>query len=108
MAQSVRQAARQKALEAQRAKRREREASERRRGALGVDVTVAIEERDAAVARHELAAGQALRALTRDEGVSLQDVGEWVPDVGTSEVKRLLRDAERSDPAPTVSREPAS
>ena len=94
MSQSVRQAARQKALSAQREKRHEREAAEKRRGALGVDAVIAIEERDAAIIRHELAAGRALLALTKEEGVSLQDVSEWVPDVDLSEVKRLRKVAE--------------
>ena len=60
MGQSVRQVARRQALEAQAKRRRERAEIERRCSALGVDVVVALTERDAAVERYERAAGVAL------------------------------------------------
>lgn len=74
MGKSVRQEARARALAAQAAKQRERQESEKRRSALGVDVAVALEERDAAVARLEFVAGQALEQLVEREGVAEADL----------------------------------
>ncbi|MCL4369254.1 MAG: hypothetical protein M1337_08865, partial [Actinobacteria bacterium] len=81
-------------MQAHARRRRERDAAERPRSSHGVDVAMALEERDAAVQRHEEAAGRALATLTRDEGVNVADVSDWVPEVSTAEVKRLRRLAE--------------
>jgi hypothetical protein len=89
--QSVRQAARRSALETQ-AKRRAAQAEAMRRwSALGVDVVVALSERDAAVRRLERAAGTALRTLTREEGLTLPAACEWAGDLPVAEAKRLRR-----------------
>lgn len=96
MGQSVRQQARQQALALQEEKRKERRERERRRSTLGVDVTVALQERDAAIERHDLAAGVALRRLTSEEGVSVADLAEWVPGLEPNEAKRLLKIAQAS------------
>ena len=91
MGQSVRQTARKSALETQAKRRRERAQAERRCSALGVDVAVALTERDAAVERLERAAGTALVKLTRDEGRTLAEACEWADNLPTAEAKRLLR-----------------
>jgi hypothetical protein len=94
MGQSVRQAARRQALESQAMRRRDRAAAEKRRSALGVDVVVALGERDAAVERHERAAGAALVTLTRDEGLTVTEACEWAGYLSAAEAKRLRRLAE--------------
>lgn len=91
MGQSVRQGARRRALEAQALRRREQVEVERRRSALGVDVVVALSERDAAIARWERLAGEALVKLTRDERLTLRDACEWAGDLTLAEAKRLRR-----------------
>jgi len=90
MVPSVRQVARQQALEVQRRKRAERRAAEKRRTALAVEVAVALGERDASAVRHELVAARSLRTLVRSESVRLQDIEDWVPDLTTAEARRLL------------------
>ena len=94
MGQSVRQIARRQALEAQTKRRRERAEAERRMSALGVDVVVALTERDAAVARLERAAGEALEKLTHDEHLTINEACEWAGDMPVAEAKRLRRLAE--------------
>jgi hypothetical protein len=89
--QSVRQAARRSALEGQAKRRRARAEAMRRWSALGVDVLVALSERDAAVERLERAAGTALRKLTRDEGLTLPEACEWAGDLSVAEARRLRR-----------------
>lgn len=91
MGQSVRQGARRRALEAQALRRREQVEVERRRSALGIDVVVALSERDAAIARWERLAGEALVKLTRDERLTLRDACEWAGDLTLAEAKRLRR-----------------
>jgi hypothetical protein len=66
--QSVRQAARRSALDAQAVLRKERADRERRLEALAVAVLTALGERDAAVRDAERRAGEALRTMTIDEG----------------------------------------
>lgn len=105
MGQSIRQRARARAVQAAAQRRRERAEAEKRCLALGVDVAVALGERDEAVRRRELRAGEALVKLTRDEGVNISDVGEWVPDVPAAEVKRLRRLAEAEKEARRVRRD---
>ena len=94
MGQSVRQIARRQALEVQSKRRRERDEAERRISALGVDVVVALTERDAAVARLERVAGKALGKLTRDEQLTINEACEWAGDLPVAEAKRLRRLAE--------------
>ena len=91
MGQSVRQTARKSALETQAKRRRERAEAERRWSALGIDVAVALTERDAAVDRLERAAGAALVKLTQDEGLTLSSACEWADNLPTAEAKRLVR-----------------
>jgi hypothetical protein len=55
-------------------------------------VLVAIRERDAAVADAERRAGQALREMTEDEGLSVREAVEWCGDeITTREATRLRR-----------------
>ena len=95
MGKSVRQEARARALAAQAERRRERQEAEKRRSALGVDVAVALGERDAAVARLEIAAGSALESLVVDNEEAIAaalkaDLGRqpfeaWLADVASTE-----------------------
>ena len=89
--QSVRQAARRSALDAQAVLRKERADRERRLEGLAVNVLTALGERDGAVRDTERRAGEALQTMTIDEGLSLREavdvVREWRPYRG--EVTRL-------------------
>jgi hypothetical protein len=90
--QSVRQAARRSALDAQAARRRERADRERRLEALAVAVPTALGERDRAVKDAEMRAGEALRAMSVDEGVSVREAVEWCgTGITVREVSRLRR-----------------
>ena len=94
--QSMRQAARRSALDAQAALRKERADRERRREALAVAVLTALGERDALVRDAERRAGQALRTMTEDEGLSLREAVEWCGSgVSMREVTRLRRLADQ-------------
>jgi hypothetical protein len=96
--QSVRQAARRAAMEAQAARRRERAERERRLEALGVQVVVAVSERDAAVVESERRAGEALRQMTDEEGLTVGEAVEWCAEVVSArEATRLRRLASESD-----------
>jgi hypothetical protein len=75
--QSVRQAARRSALEAQAVLRKERADRDHRLEGLAVDVLTALGERDRAVRDAERRAGEALRAMTDDEGLSMREAVEW-------------------------------
>ena len=91
--QSVRQAARRSALDAQAARRRERADRERRLEALAVAVLTALGERDGAVKDAERRAGEALRAMSVDEGLSVREVVEWCgTGITVREVRRLAGD----------------
>jgi hypothetical protein len=68
--QLARQAARRSALDAQAVLRKERADRERRLEALAVAVLTALGERDALVRDAEQRAGEALRSMTDDEGLS--------------------------------------
>jgi hypothetical protein len=70
--QWVRQAARRSALDAQAVLRKERADRARRLEALAVAVLTALGERHALVWDAERRAGQALRSMTNDEGLSLR------------------------------------
>jgi hypothetical protein len=88
--QSVRQAARRSALDAQAARRRERADRERRLEALAVAVLTALGERDRAVKDAEMRAGEALRAMSVDEGLSVREAVEWCgTGITVREVSRL-------------------
>ena len=90
--QSIRQAARRAALDAQSKRRRGRAAREKRLEDLAVRVLVAVRERDAAVAEAERRAGEALREMTEDEGLSARDAVEWCGDeITVREATRLRR-----------------
>lgn len=91
MGRSVRQIARRRALEAQAKRRQERAEVEQRCSALGIDVVVALSERDAAVERHERAAGVALTELVESEGLTLAEACAWAGEVTVAEGKRLRR-----------------
>ena len=90
--QSIRQEARRAALDVQSKRRRERAGRERRLEGLAVRVLVAVGERDAAVADAERRAGEALREMTEDEGLSVREAVEWCGDeITTREATRLRR-----------------
>src|SRR5512132_1757898 len=90
--QSMRQAARRSALDAQAALRKARADRERRREALAVVGLTALGERDALVRDAERRAGQALRTMTEDEGLSLREAVEWCGrGLTLREMTRLLR-----------------
>jgi hypothetical protein len=90
--QSVRQAARRAALDAQAVLRKERADRERRLEGLAVAVLTAIGERDGAVWDAERRAGEALRTMTGDEGLSVRAAAEWCGNAVTMrEVTRLRR-----------------
>jgi hypothetical protein len=90
--QSVRQAARRSVLDAQAVLRKERADRERRLEALAVAVLTALAERDALVRDAERRAGQALRTMTDDEGLSVRDAVNWCGSgITVREITRLLR-----------------
>jgi hypothetical protein len=90
--QSVRQEARRSALDAQAARRKERADRERRLEALAVAVLTALGERDGAVKDAERRAGEALRAMSEDEGLSVREAVEWCgAGITVREVTRLRR-----------------
>jgi hypothetical protein len=66
--QSVRQAARRSALDAQAVLRKQRADRERRLGGLAVAVLTALGERDGAVRDTERRAGEALQTMTTEVG----------------------------------------
>jgi hypothetical protein len=90
--QSARQAARRAALDAQAVLRKQRADRERRLEGLAVAVLTAIGERDGAVWDAERRAGEALRTMTGDEGLSVRAAAEWCGNAVTMrEVTRLRR-----------------
>ena len=90
--QSVRQVARRSALDAQAARRKERADRERRLEALAVAVLTALGERDGAVKDAERRAGEALRAMSDDEGLSVREAVDWCgTGITVREVTRLRR-----------------
>jgi hypothetical protein len=90
--QSVRQAARRSALDTQAVLRKERADRERRLESLAVEVLTALGERDALVRNIERRAGQALRTMTDDEGLSLREAVDWCGSrITLREITRLLR-----------------
>jgi hypothetical protein len=90
--QSVRQAARRSALDARAVLRKERADRERRLEGLAVAVLTALGERDALIRDAEQRAGQALRTMTDDEGLSLREAVDWCGGgLTVREITRLLR-----------------
>jgi hypothetical protein len=90
--QSIRQEARRAALDGQSKRRRERADLEKRLEGLAVRVLVAIRERDAAMADADRRAGQALREMTEDEGLSVREAVEWCGgEITLREATRLRR-----------------
>ena len=90
--QSVRQAARRSAVDAQAARRKERADRERRLEGLAVAVLTALGERDGAVKDAERRAGEALRAMSDDEGLSVREAVDWCgTGITVREVTRLRR-----------------
>jgi hypothetical protein len=88
--QSVRQAARRSALDAQAILRRERADRERRLEGLAVAVLTALGERDAAIRDTEKRAGMALQTMTIEENLSLREAVEWC-DSGALTVREVTR-----------------
>jgi hypothetical protein len=81
--------------------RKERADRERRLEDLAVAVLTAIGERDGAVWDAERRAGEALRTMTGDEGLSVRAVAEWCGNALTMrEVTRLRRLVPDSPAAP--------
>jgi hypothetical protein len=90
--QSVRQAARRSALDAQAVLRKERADRERQLEALAVAAVTALGERDALVRDAERRVGQTLRTMTEDEGLSVREAVDWCGSgVTVREITRLLR-----------------
>ena len=90
--QSARQAARRSALDAQATRRKERADRERRLEALAVAVLTALGERDGAVKDAERRAGEALRSMGEDEGLSVRETVDWCgAGITVREVTRLRR-----------------
>jgi len=96
--QSIRQAARRAALDAQSKRRREGAEREKRLEGLAVRVLVAVREREAAVADADRRAGTALRDMTVGEGLSVREAVKWCGDeITTREATRLRRLAEHGE-----------
>ena len=108
--QTARQQARRAALDVQSRMRQRRVEQERRRSALAVAVLTALAERDALVRSCEARAGEALRALTGAEGLSLREAVEWCggdEQLSSREAARLRQVATanaEAEPAPADER----
>lgn len=89
--QSARQVARRAALDAQAKLRAQRVQREKRLSALGVQVMVALGERDAVVTRCERLAAEALREMTEGEGLGLAEAVQWCGDGMTRREATRLR-----------------
>ena len=90
--QTVRQAARRAAQDAQAKLRAERQERDKRLAGLAMHVLVALGERDAAVAKYEHRAGTALMQLLDEERLSIAEVRQWCgPNLTRQEIARLRR-----------------
>ena len=90
--QSVRQAVRRSALDAQAVLRKERAERERRLEGLAVEVMTALGERDVAVRDAERRACAALQTMTDEEGLSVRETAESCGSgVTVREITRLRR-----------------
>ena len=90
--QQVRAAARRRAVQAQERRREQERARQKRCVDLGVEVSVALAQRDEAVEHFEQQAGRALDALM-GEGFSLAEATGWsgVEGLSTREAQRLRK-----------------
>ena len=97
--QSARQTARREALESQARLRAGRVEREKRLSRLGVWVTAALRERDAAVAMYEQRAAGALTQMVEEEGATWTEAADWCGDCVTPrDVTRLRRLAKTTQP----------
>jgi hypothetical protein len=100
--QSARQVARRATLDAQAKMRAQRVEREKRLSALGVQVMVALGERDEVVVRCERRAGAALQGMTEDEGVGLAEAVQWCGEGMTrreaTRLRALVDGGSRSEP----------
>jgi hypothetical protein len=94
--QSVRQPASRSALDAQAVLRKVRADRERRLEDFAVEVLIALGERDGAVQDAELRAGEALRVMMGDEGLSVCEAADWCGGVTVRDITRLRRLAQNS------------
>ena len=72
---------------------------ERRLEVLAVEVLTAIGERDGAVWDAERRAGEALRTMTDDEGLSVRAAADWCGNAVTMREVTRLRAYHRTRPA---------
>ncbi|MEP6650551.1 MAG: hypothetical protein ABJA74_11675 [Lapillicoccus sp.] len=100
--QSARQLARRAALDAQATMRARRVERDKRLSELGVQVMMALGERDELVARCERRAGEALRGMTQDEGLGLAEAVQWCGETMTrreaTRMRALVDSGSRSEP----------
>jgi hypothetical protein len=88
--QTMRQAARLAASEAQAKRRRERAESDRRLEKLAIEVLTALGERDATIAATEQRAGNALQAMIINEHLTVAEAVQWCAGaISYREVGRL-------------------
>ena len=83
-------------MDAQAVLRKVRADRERRLEDLAVEVLITLGERDGAVQDAELRAGEALRVMTVDEGLSVREAAEWCGGVTVRDVTRLRRLAQNA------------
>ena len=97
--------ARRTALDGQSTWRAERKAKDDRCSALGVQVALALRERDAWVAQCEHRAGQALAELVEIEGLTAGEAVRWCAGMVTvaeaARLRRLARHMDTSGSVPT-------
>jgi|tagenome__1003787_1003787.scaffolds.fasta_scaffold19820601_2 hypothetical protein len=98
--QTVRQQARRAALGVQAQRRAQRVERDRRLEALAVAVLTAMGERDAAIGEADRRAGEALAAMTEDEGLTLREAVDWCGDQVTVHEAMRLRRLGKDRPAP--------
>lgn len=91
--QRAAQAARRAAREARSRVRAERAEREKRLARAGEKVAVELARRDAAVAEHERQAGEAVRLMVQDEGLTVREALAWCGVAGLSsrEALRIMR-----------------
>ena len=94
--------ARRTALDGQSTWRAERKAKDDRCSALGVQVALALQERDAWVAQYEQRAGHALTELVETEGLSAGEAVRWCAGTVTvadaARLRRLAKGAGNEQP----------
>jgi hypothetical protein len=100
--------ARRTALDGQSTWRAERKAKDDRCSALGVQVALALQERDVWVAQCEQRAGQALTELVETEGLSAGEAVRWCAGMVTvadaARLRRLAANIDSSGPEPSAGR----